>query len=261
LGADGQPLGIAAIEFANPGGSEIEQLLPIQDMLNKSDLDLIAAADAAGFRILYASGVEAQSDATGTEKGMTLGPGKLVRFGDPAARLGAIEPGDPRYLVAASKYWIESLAGISRTPQYLFQAMGADQPSGESLKQQEVGLLHKVQRRQAVFGNAWEDVLYLSFRLHALYRPTDAVESGVLETVWVSAEEFTDEVAMEQAEATARKTQAEAAMLRQQLGVSQPQLLRELGYTEEQIAQMAQEREVGSAALGEALLTSFERGQ
>jgi len=41
--------GCAVIGFTNPGGSELAQLMPIQDMLNKSDLDTIAASDAAGF--------------------------------------------------------------------------------------------------------------------------------------------------------------------------------------------------------------------
>jgi hypothetical protein len=56
--ADAQgPLGLAVIPFNNPGGSEIEQLIHLQDALNKTDVDMIATTDTAGFRILYASGV------------------------------------------------------------------------------------------------------------------------------------------------------------------------------------------------------------
>jgi len=259
--AQGQPLGIAAIEFPNPGGSEIEQLLPLQDMLNKSDLDVIAASDASGFRILYVTGAQPKLKTDGAEESETIGPAKLMRLTDPNAKLGAIDASDPTSIIASSKYWIESLAGISRTPQYLFQALGADQPSGESLKEQEVGLLHKVQRRQTVFGNAWEDVLYLSARLQTLYRPQDAADIGIVDTIWASAEEFVDDIAIQQVEAAAQKTAAEAAILRQQLGVSQAQILRELGYTDEQIVQMEQEREAGTAQLGETLLQAFERGQ
>ena len=45
----GAPLGIPVVEFANPGGSEIDQIIGLQNALNKTWLDLIAAADASGF--------------------------------------------------------------------------------------------------------------------------------------------------------------------------------------------------------------------
>ena len=50
--AKGAPLGIPVIEFANPAGSEIDQIIGLQNALNKTWLDLIAAADASGFPIL-----------------------------------------------------------------------------------------------------------------------------------------------------------------------------------------------------------------
>lgn len=187
LDSAGQPLGIAAIAFENPGGSEISQLVPIQDMLNKADIDLIAATDVAGFRILWASGVPPQTDATtGDEKSITLSPGKMIRLTDPSAKLSSIEPIDPGLLIQSSKYWIESAAGITRTPQYLFQAIGADQPSGESLKQQEIGLVHKCQRRQKVWGNAWEDVIYLSAKLYDMYNAPAHIPAE-LQTQWEDA--------------------------------------------------------------------------
>jgi hypothetical protein len=244
------PLGLPVIPFENPGGSEIADLMPLQDMLNKSDLDLIAGEDAAGFRILWASGMDAEIDpSTGEERSIAIGPGRLVRMSDPDARLGAIEPVDPTKMIAASKYWIESAAGVTRTPQYLFQAQGADQPSGESLKMQEVGLLAKVGRRQRVFGNAWEDVVYLSARLWNLYRPGETTTAPRVQALWKDAA-TRDEKAF-----------LEGLLIRQQLGVPEAQVWREAGYDEETIAAMEAEKERGSDQIGEQLLTAFDRGQ
>jgi len=187
-GTDGQPMGVAAIEFSNPGGSEIADVVPLQDMLNKTDLDLISTCDYSGWRLLWATGVQPTIDASdGNEEEPQLQPGSMLRLTDPQAKVGAIEPVDPRLVIHSSKYWIEAVAGVSRTPQYLFQALGADQPSGESLRQQETGLVHKVKRKQVVYGNAWEDVLYLSARLAQANGVPDA-EVVHLSTVWDSAE-------------------------------------------------------------------------
>ena len=185
----GAPLGLAVVGFLNPGGSEIADLLPIQDMLNKTDLDLIAAADTAGFRILWAAGVKAVIDkTTGTEAALTVGPGQLLRLDDVAASLNAIEPVDMERLIRTSKYWIESAAGITRTPQYLFEALGADQPSGESLKQREIGLLSKVERKQRTWGNCYEDVAHMSARLWNRYKMGEEAPIARLSTQWKAPE-------------------------------------------------------------------------
>jgi hypothetical protein len=245
----GAPLGPAVIPFVNPGGSEIADLISVQDMLNKSDLDLMAGADASGFRILWASGLQATIDPdTGEEQALTVGPGRMIRMSAPESRLGAIEPVDLGKMIAASKYWIESLAGISRTPHFLFQAQGADQPSGESLRMQEMGLLAKVKRRQHVFGNAWEDALYLSLRLWNLFQPGEEVAPTRVQTLWQDAQTHDE------------KAHLESLLLKQQLGVSQEQVLREAGYSDEEIERMVVEKETHSEQLGEQLLSAFDRG-
>ncbi len=258
---DGQerPLGLAVVEFPNPGGSEIDQALPLQDMLNKSDLDLVAAADSAGFRILWASGIVKEYDADGTEKAVTVGPGQMLKMTDPNAKLGAVEAADPASLIKTCKYWVEATAGVTRTPQYLFQALGGDQPSGESLKEQEVGLEYKVERRQRLFGNAWEDVIYLSRKLHNLYRPGEALDEAVrLQAQWKSAKIVIDQATEDKQTAETRQINASAALVEQQVGVSQQSLIESLGYDPE--VEKTQ-RGADSAELGEQVLTAFDQGR
>ncbi len=249
--AQGKPLGLPVVEFANPGGSEIEQLTHLQDMLNKADLDLIACTDTAGFRILWVAGVTPTIDTDGNEKPLEVGPGQLVRLTDATAKMNAIEPVDSKQLIETCKYWIESIAGVSRTPQYLFQVPGGTPPSGESLQQQQSGLVRKAERRQRVYGNSWEDVMYLSAKLHNLYRPAEAVEIVRLQAQWASAQEFVDED-------TKDKVKAETALIKQQVGVSQDTLVEELGYDP---AAERRKREAGSAELGARLLDNFDHGE
>ena len=185
----GEPLGMAVISFNNPGGSEIAQVLQLQDALNKGDLDLLAAEDTAGFRILWASGVKAVIDpATGKEKTMPISPSTMIRIDDPAGKLGSIEPTDLPKMIAGSHYWIESIAGVSRTPQYLLRAPGADPASGESMKQQEIGLEAKCKRKARVWGNAYEDAITLSVKLWNRIPGNERIEPARLQTQWASVE-------------------------------------------------------------------------
>ena len=254
--ATGKPLGCAVIEFANPCGSEITQLMPLQDMLNKADLDLIACTDSAGFRILYAAGLAKVIGSDGNEVPITLSPGHMIRMESPDAKLGAIEPTDPKLLIESCKYWIESVAGVSRTPQYLFQVPGGTPPSGESLKQQETGLIHKAERRQRVFGNSWEDVIYLSAKLHNLYLPGQVVDIERLSVEWASAQEFADPLGEDQAEALIVKTNVEA-------GIPLITALRQRGWDDEQIAalqaELAAQQQAQQQSLAAAMLEMERR--
>jgi transcriptional regulator len=56
-------------------------------------------------------------------------------------------------------------------------------------------------------------------------------------------------------------TQAQVGVLRKQLGVSQAQIQRELGYTDAQIEVMQIERAQETAGVGEALLSAFDAGE
>ncbi len=246
---DGEPLGIAVIPFTNPGGSEITALVPLQDMLNKADMDLVAGTDYSGFRVLWGSGLEKQTDSSGNETSITVGPGQFLRIGNPQGRIGAIDPAPLESMLNACRYWIESGAGVTRTPHYLFQAQGqgAEPPSGESLKMQEVGLIHKVERRQRVFGNAWEDVIKLSVKLWNKWRGGEAIEMSRLQTVWRDPETRNE------------KDAAETATLKSGLNVPDEALWAELGYDAEQIEEFKAMVRSRPGAVGASML-DFMRG-
>jgi len=242
-----EPLGIAVIGFENPGGSEISQMISLQDALNKADLDLLAAEDMAGFRILWAAGLNAVIDTDDNEKDMTIASGKLVRFQDPNSRLDAIEPVDMPKMIAGSHYWIESIAGVTRTPQYLLRAMGADQPSGESLKEQEVGLEAKCKRKQRVWGNSYEDVMLLSAKLHNRYRPGESVELARLQTQWASVEVRNESEDLDSAEKAQNVGVAQEIIWERFLGMDAEQVQRnkELKAEEQAATQSPVERFLG----------------
>lgn len=165
----GQPLGVAFVEFANPGGSEIEQILGLQNGLNKAWLDLMAAADSSGFPILVTEydemGVAIDSDDNleGTDE-MRVGPGRMLEVD--GGKIHRIEGADLSQLIETIWTLTSAISGVSRTPQYHLRPMGgSDVPSGEALKMLESGLVKRAEERQLIFGQAWEDVMGLAYRV------------------------------------------------------------------------------------------------
>ena len=195
LGRDGEPIGLAVIEFPNPGGSEIEQLVSLQNLLNKSWLDVVAAADVQGFGMPYvrydeSMGGGASTDLSDDEEGdkaLKWTPGKILEID--AEEVGKLPAEDMANLLALPQAVIQAIAGSSRTPQYYLRAFGgADVPSGESLKQLESGLVSRAQERQVLFGDELQRMFKIWRRMHNAFGSGRVDAEIELSPVWASAE-------------------------------------------------------------------------
>lgn len=229
----GRPLGVAAIEFQNPGGSEIDQMAGLQNALNKSWLDLLAAADTAGFPILTMNYDSPQPQPMVTEDDDDLedadefivAPGRALEiFG---GTIGRLEGANLNSLIDLMWTTVSAVSGVTRTPnQFLRPFTSADVPSGEALKQLESGLVAKAKERQLVFGQAWADAMKLALRLHWTFgggmEPPKRLNIGV---IWADPN-----TRMEKAE-------AEIAEAHKRLGVPDEAVWARAGYSPEQVAQ------------------------
>lgn len=267
--AAGQPLGIPVVEFRNGRDSELSEVVPIQRALNKAFIDLVAAADHAGFRILFAAGWSPTSDGLPVvlddsgrvisgNRALAIEPGVIAYTTNPQGRLESVPPGDLAQLIQVLDRHILSVAQVSRTPITNFQLFGQI-PSADSQKQLEGGLLAKTKSRQRVYGNAWEDLVYLARRValgaplyaegavvgyglpaySAMLQGTEGVKLG---TLW------------QEAETRVEKEHLESLEIKKRLGVPDEQLYLEMGYSQEQAehwAAEAEERRLSMAALAQ----------
>lgn len=227
-GAQGS-LGVPVFELANPGGSEIEQVIGLQNALNKAWLDLIAAADASGFPVMVAEyadgaglGPASSDDDLAGEDELRIAPGRLIELS--GATLRRIEAANLTPMLEVIWAITAAIAGISRTPQYYLRPVGGDVPSGEALKQLESGLVARATKRQRVFGQAWEDALKMAIKVANAFGPFNLAEDASIEIVWADAETRNETAVAQTAEAHKR------------LGVPDEQIWQMLGYTPEQIA-------------------------
>jgi hypothetical protein len=206
------------------GASELVNVIPLQDGLNKSICDRLVAQEFIAYPQRWATGLEIERDpqtnvpippfVPGVDRLWTVESGE-VKFGEFAqARISEF--------IAGEVDWLHKIAAVSGTPLHYLAHDSGGWPSGESMKTAEARLIAKVQDRQLAFGNVWEDAM--AFALTIARKPESR-----LSTLW--------------SDPTPRNEKDHGAMLvmKRSVGVSAKQVQREWGYTEELIAQMIQE--------------------
>jgi len=248
-----EPLGVPVIHFKNRdqgynyGASELRDVIPIQNALNKSIIDMLAAADLTGFRLYLALGFD-----PGT---LDIAPGQVIYTtrppsGEDSADFRAINGEDLRPLIALKDSFVTEIARISRTPLSYFQVTGQIAAEGTQ-KQQEAGLVSRAKDRQVAFGNAWEDALIMARRVHSAFGGGPMPDQQAIGTQWADPETRNE------------REHLESLRLKAELGVDAETLLGEMGYNADQRAEIMARRAGELAAqsnIGGELLRAFEGG-
>jgi len=226
------------------GQSELKDVIPLQNALNKSIIDLLGAADITAFRTYWATGDD--------PSGLEISPGSWIYSLKPPGEVefGVFSGEDLAPLIALKDTFVTEIARVSRTPLSYFQVTGAVSAEGTQ-KQQESGLVARAKNRQVSFGNAWEDAMILARRLWNEFGPGGMDEAQPISCQWQDPQTRNE------------KEHLETLTLKAGLGVPEETLWSEMGYSAEQIATMAAQRgeeRAASSNFGGELLREFERG-
>jgi hypothetical protein len=166
----GAPLGIPVIEFANPGGSEIEQIIGLQNALNKTWLDLIAAADTNGFPLLaieYSGdggfgSIQDDADIEGNDE-FRLSPGRAIEVDN--ATVNRLEASNLQPMIDTMWTIVQAVAASHARQRTICVLSAAVTCQAVRLSSNlRAGLVKRAQERQLTFGQAWEDALEMAYR-------------------------------------------------------------------------------------------------
>lgn len=232
----GEPLGIPVIPFPNEDmESELWDAIPIQDAVNKTALSALAEADANGFRILLAKGFNPTIDgkipnASGSNL-IEVFPGCWIGIPDIEKTVEALEAADIAPTLNLVDSLIMKLAQVTDTPTGRFQ-ITRQVAAEDTLKQQESPLIAKLRTCHVVFGNAWEDCLYMARKLQNLYGTEKVDEDADLSTLWQPTETRIDREVMET-----------LAIKREKLSVPTEFIWSEAGYDQDMIDKMKESPE------------------
>jgi len=248
-----EPLGVPVFHFKNRdqgydfGQSELKDVIPLQNALNKTLIDLLAIADLQGFPVPYMIGDD--------PSGLTLAPGSWVfskhpATGDDSVSIGQLDPADLESVIALKDSFVTEIARVSRTPLSYFQTSG-NRPAEGTLKQEEVGLVARAENRQVGFGNSWEDAMRLGIRLYNTFGEGGLDEEATISTQWDDPQTRNE------------KEHLESLLMKAKLDVPHETLWAEMGYDADQIAEMSAQRgeEMEEQSnIGGELLRAFEGG-
>lgn len=247
----GKPIGVPVVAFRNRrrngddyGLSEIENMIPLQNILNRLLYDMVATAQLTGFPIFVSKGFEAPSQLT---------PGAIIQIAkdglgkDDVVDFSAVAASTPVAFIDTAKWIVGEIGRITQTPSTEF--LGGVQESGEALKERQSGLTAKIKRFQVANGNAWEDVLAIAHRVQQAF-PANGQPPVYerLDCQWRDAEPRNDKVVIEN------------AMMLKEL-VSEAELLRMVapvfGWDENRIQQILTEKREQAALSLSALGNTY----
>ena len=205
------------VEF---GVSEFLVAIPLQDAINKLSADLLVASEYIAFPQRYVTGLEIPVDDNGNPvQPFEISLDKLLIAEDPGAKFGTLTAGDLQNYVTALTRFTGDVATLTRTPPHYF-GIGGQFPSGDALKAAETALVAKSRRKMRFYGEAWEEVMALAFKVLGDPRG-DVVDA---ETIWGDPE-YRSEAEL-----------ADALVKRAAIGVPRQQLWEDAGYTQTQIS-------------------------
>lgn len=228
--------------------SQLENVLPIQDMINKLIADMMMSSEFAAYPQRY---VISQAGVSGLKNA----PNELWDLvaadqGTQPTSAGQFEAADLQNYLRPIEKFMTDVGIITRTPRHFFFMQTGD-PSGESLMAMEAPLDKKVIKLEGCLEPTWRDLgafllllsgtTIASQELDAVYEPPQTVQP---------------------------KTNAEIVKLRREAGEPLVTIYRSNGWTEEELAQMIADEEDDKArqqtyadAMLEAQARNFDRGQ
>lgn len=145
------------------GVSELREVSPLQDALNKTVADMLVASEFYGIPQRYAIGLEDLDEAEAKKKYPLLAGGVWATESKDA-KFGEFAAADIAKFIQVSEGFRKEIARVSRTPLHYFALEGSF-PSGEALKTAEAPLIAKVEDRQGTFGAVWSDAMRFALQI------------------------------------------------------------------------------------------------
>lgn len=221
------------------GSSELDDVIPLQDALNKSLCDMLVGMEFQAYRQRWATGIEVEVDEqTGkpVNPPFNVGADRMMTSPNESAKFGDFSQADLNQFIMVQDSFRHEIARVSGTPLHYFFMTNRDFPSGEALKSAEVRFTKKVRDRINTAEDVWENIMTLALKMEGTSVPDDLD----LDPTWAIETSRSDSEIMD------------VLLKKKALGVSITQLLREAGYDEDDIAAIIEENTANQPALGAA---------
>ncbi len=170
------PLGVVPVvplrnadTLLGPAASEIDDLAPLVDGLNKVLTDMLTTSEYVGRPRRWATGIAAVEREVvkpdGIHEIVTVNPiddtDRMMLAENPEAKFGQLNAAELDGYEAAVRVLQGQISGVSGLPPHYLGVHGDQPASADALRASEASLTAKAAARQATFGRAWEQVARL----------------------------------------------------------------------------------------------------
>lgn len=249
--------GCPVFHFANEpgrdghGNTELLNVFPLQDALNKSVCDLLVGSEFHAMPQRFATGIEVEFDDQGKPRAPFLSDtSKLWYTGNKEAGFGAFPAAQLEGQIKTGEMFRREIARVARIPLHYLAFDGGSFPSGEALKTAEAPLVAKIEDRQVLWGDVWEDLVRLWLLLTG-----QGGEDTPLCCDWADTSARNEK---EHAETEQIKVETVASKV--DLGLPKKEALKELEYSEEQIKGFEAQRTLEAQEAARNLVTAIGQG-
>jgi hypothetical protein len=238
------PFGVCPMFHFGLETSILDDVIPLNDALNKELSDLLVASESNSLRQRWTSGISYEID---QETGK-----KIIPFDRAGQWFTTQEVGGKfgDFADATLKDWLEvcdnfrnEIANVAGIPQYYFRLGTGDFPSGEALTKAESRFSSLIKDAQLDLGETWSNATALAMNIDGI-----KVDASALETQWSPAAPMTD------------NEKVDLAIKKKTVGVSDEQNLSEIGYGDADIKRMQNENKAKAAASAETFKGVFDAG-
>jgi len=200
--------------------SEVRDILPLQNALNKTWMDLLVAMEFQAIPLRWVAGLDVEIDPTTGKPMPPFVPGADRIWAVPyeGAKFGQFEPADLSPFLEVASGIVQHIAALSRIPVHYLIPPTAIWPSGEALWASMQGFERYVQTKRGEFGRSWQEAM--QFALKIMGRNIDVEEISI---IWDSVAPVRD------------IEKYSAQLLKGRLGVPREQLLKEIGYSIDEV--------------------------
>lgn len=202
------PLGMVPVvalrnsdRLLDDGVSEMEDLLPLVDALNKVLADMMVSSEYYARPRRWATGLELEEDEEGNAINPIPNSNRAMISESPDTKFGQLPAADLTSYESSVRVLTSQIMAVSGLPSHYLPTLTSNPPNADSMRAAEASLSARASARCAQFGRAWEDVA----RLMVAIRTGQAPENVEVRVEW--ADTTTRSVAQE-ADATVKLYQA-----------------------------------------------------
>lgn len=229
--------------LADYGASEIDDLMPLVDGLNKSLVDMMTTSEFVGRPRRWATGIELEEkpviDSDGNpvvdddgepvlEAVNPIPEGNRAMISENAeAKFGQLAAADLGGYEASVRIFLGQIMAVSTLPAHYVGVFTDNPASADALRASEALLTARAEARQEIFGRAWEKVAKLMVAV------LDQVDPNTVDDVVVFWSEAGTRSMAQEADAAVKLFEANL--------LPRAFTLRKLGYSEEEILEIESE--------------------